>query len=286
MGQRMTADYVDVPYLQRENTEFLARIWDPPKGTTVRGVVLDVHGGAWCDRDRRAGSRYDAALAAAGFSVVAIDFRCGPDYQHPAASDDVNVAAHWARLRAERLTGDSDRIISVGSSSGGHLALLAALTAHVIDGHSVEICVDGKWEKPESIDGRVSGVAALWAPVDPFTRYKYAQSLTTDLGIRLVTNTEAYFGSEETMADASISRILTKEHSTQLPTVWFARAGNDENVPPEMVDELARTYRQAGGIFTLKHYADVPHGFGHFETAETQRFLDDLRCWLIETIES
>ena len=100
MEQQMIVDYADIPYLRRGKKELLARVWNPPTKTVVRGVVLDVHGGAWCDHDRRAGSHYDAALAAAGFSVVAIDFRCGPEHQHPDASTDVSAAAHWARLRA------------------------------------------------------------------------------------------------------------------------------------------------------------------------------------------
>ena len=151
---------------------------------------------------------------------------------------------------------------------------------------ATELYLDGKWEEQESIDGRVTGVAALWAPVDPAARYRYARSLNTDLGKRLTDNTEAYFGSEKSMTDACISRIVTEETTTQLPNVWFARAGKDENVPPEMVDELARTYRHGGGRFTLQHYPGAAHGFGHFETKQTAHFLDDLTCWLNEAIES
>jgi len=286
MGQRMIGDHADIPYLRRGKKELLARVWDPPIGTPIRGVVLDVHGGAWCDRDRRAGSHYDAALAGAGFSVVAIDFRCGPEHQHPDASTDVSAAAHWARLRAKQLTGDSDRIISIGSSSGGHLALLAALRPQSIDAHGTEMYLNEKWEEQESIDGRVTGVGVFWAPVDPFARYMYARSLDTALGKRLVANTEAYFGTEQAMTDACLARIVTEETETQLPEVWFARAGNDQNVPPQMVDELASAYRQAGGRFTLKHYPRAAHGFGHHETKQTQHFLDDLCRWLDGAIES
>ena len=145
--------------------------------------------------------------------------------------------------------------------------------------------VDGKWEEQGPIDGRVTGVGTFWAPVDPFARYMYARSLDTDLGKRLVVNTEAYFGTEQAMTDACLSRIVNEETKTQLPEVWFAQAGNDQNVPPQMVDELASAYRQAGGCFTLKHYPGAAHGFGHLETKQTQHFLDDLCCWLDETIE-
>ena len=94
----MSPQYVDVPYLKRQDTIFLARLWSPPSDTEIKAVVVDVHGGAWCDHDRTSGHFYDKQLAAAGFAVVAIEFRCGPEIHHPAASIDVNDAVQCARF--------------------------------------------------------------------------------------------------------------------------------------------------------------------------------------------
>ena len=81
----------------------------------------------------------------------------------------------------------------MGSSSGGHLALLAALT-----GVSVPF------------------VAAFWPPVDPLARYRYARERIGQPvpdgqsfdGARLVASTEAYFPDEAAMAEASISTVV------------------------------------------------------------------------------
>ena len=87
----------DVPYLKRNGRVLMARLWNPPKNTNPRAILVDVHGGAWCSGDLTAGRHYDEMLASRGFNVVAIDFRKGPKHRHPDASDDVAAAIQWAQ---------------------------------------------------------------------------------------------------------------------------------------------------------------------------------------------
>lgn len=284
MGPVIVPAYVDVPYLKRQDEIFVARVWTPPQSVDRKAVIVDVHGGAWCDRDRKAGYHYDQQLASQGFVVVAVDFRCGPQYCHPDASTDIAAAVHWARLRAEELVGHSAQVLTIGSSSGGHLGLLAALRPQLQDEEGTELWIDGEWVTQSSVDGRVDNVAAFWAPVDPLLRYRYANLLDTRLGRRLSTNTVAYFCDEDAMHDASITRIMSEEPPAHIPNVWFARAGNDKNVPSELVDQLARTYRAAGGSFWLEDYPKCEHGFGHADSEHTQQFVKDLVFWIDSTL--
>ncbi len=284
MGSLIVTEYVDVPYLKRQDTIFLARVWTPPKNVGTKAVIVDVHGGAWCDGNRKAGHHYDRQLASRGFTVVAVDFRCGPNYCHPDASTDVAAAVHWARLQAQQIAENSDQVVTIGSSSGGHLGLLAALRPHLQDERGTELWIDGEWVTQNPINGQVNNVAVFWAPVDPLARYRYASSMDTRLGQRLSANTVAYFRDESAMHDASIVRIMVEEPPTQIPGVWFARAGKDLNVPAELVDQLARTYRTAGGSFQLKDYPNSEHGFGHSDSEQTQQFVEDLICWINTTL--
>src|SRR3954454_5588775 len=88
----------DVVWAQPDGLELLARVYDVPGRATGAHLVVDVHGGAWSSGDRLSGERYDTALACAGCVVVAIDFRMGPTFKHPAGSADVAAAVRWVRL--------------------------------------------------------------------------------------------------------------------------------------------------------------------------------------------
>jgi acetyl esterase/lipase len=154
----------------------------------------------------------------------------------------------------------------MGSSSGGHLALLGAV-------------------RPTPVT--VRAVAALWPPVDPLGRHRFAQRQleTVDEGrlrqlyVGLSGASPAYFGSEEVMASASIARIVRAGEAEALPPVYVARASNDTNVPAEMLDELADAWRGAGGELTLSDFPDAPHAFGHLPSTNTDRLLPELTAF-------
>ncbi len=234
-----------------------------PRTGLAGAVVLDIHGGAWNAMDRTLGQTYDQAVAAAGLTVVAIDFRDGRQARHPAAVDDIAEAVDWV-INHDHLDVDRDRIALVGSSSGGHLALHAALTALP--------------------DLAIRLVAALWPPVDPLGRYRYAETMVgqpVPEGNRLnaaglLASTEAYFGDEATMAEASIAAIVRSGRASQLPPVWVAQAGEDLNVPAELLEDLEAAYGAAGGHLERTTYPGAIHGFGHGDTPAGQQFRRDL----------
>ncbi len=240
--------------------ELLARVYEPSAGRTGAAVV-HVHGGAWAHMDRTHGDAYCRTVAAGGFVVVSIDFRDGRVARHPAAVDDVARAVGWTRQHAVRLRIDPTRVALMGSSSGGHLALHAALT-HV----------------------DVPFVAAFWPPVDPLARYRYARSR---LGVpvpdgqrfhadALVAASEAYFGDEAAMGGASVAAIVRAGQARYRPPVWLVRAGEDLNVPASMIDDLVAAYTDAGGTVALSEYAGEVHGFGHGDHAAARRFRAEL----------
>lgn len=242
----------------------LARVYQPPTGAgALRSgpAVVDVHGGGWSVMDRTLGERYCRAVAAAGFVVVSIDFRDGRVARHPAAVLDVADGVRWVRQHADELGVDPRRVALMGSSSGGHLALHAALT-----------------------EVEVPFVGAFWPPVDPLARYRYAQSkvgLPVPQGqsfdaASLVSATEAYFGDEATMGAASISHLIRCGQARFLPSVWLVQAGADLNVPPTMIDDLVAEYEQAGGLIERTEYPGEVHMFGHGKHEGAVRFQQTL----------
>jgi len=68
----------------------------------------------------------DEALAEAGIVAAAIDFRHAGD-GYPTSLADINYAVRWLKAHAGEYRVDPGRIGLSGQSSGGHLAMLAAM---------------------------------------------------------------------------------------------------------------------------------------------------------------
>lgn len=101
-----------------------------PAGDGPHPVVLMVHGGCWQTEiaDRRLMDWIAADLRARGIAVWNIDYR-GVDRAgggYPGTFRDVAAAADRLRNEAAARALDLDRLVTVGHSAGGHLALWLA----------------------------------------------------------------------------------------------------------------------------------------------------------------
>src|SRR5262249_3633501 len=67
----------------------MARIYQP-MGAGPFPTMLDLHGGAWNAKDRKAEEPMDRAIAMSGVLVVAIDMTLAPEAPYPACVQDAN----------------------------------------------------------------------------------------------------------------------------------------------------------------------------------------------------
>src|SRR5881392_163276 len=104
----------------------MARIYQP-QGPGPFPTLLDLHGGAWNNKDRRAEEPMDRAIAASGVLVVAIDMTLAPEAPYPACVQDANYGVRWLKSKAAGWNGDSSKIGVYGNSSGGHVAELLGM---------------------------------------------------------------------------------------------------------------------------------------------------------------
>lgn len=259
----------DVAWACPNGERLLARIFRPATdGSGAWPMIVNVHGGAWNIGDRTVSEVYCRALARTGVVVASIDFRQGPAHQHPAASIDVLNAMRWAHLHCERLGGSPRSIGLIGSSSGGHLALLASVRPNGAEYRAVPPLIDrdGAERVRDDIDPTVAYVIALWPVSDPFFRYRYARRA----GLKaLATYSEAYYSSEDAMRAASVQRVVTAGEATQLPPALVVQPGEDSNVPIEMTFDLLRAWQSRGGHIEYAYFPDMPHGFGQRPSPET-----------------
>ncbi len=102
-------------------------------------VIVWLHGGGWRLQDRLARPDFDRFYTPRGFAMASIDYRLAPAWNHPAQVNDLRQAVRWLRTNADRFGLDADHIGLWGSSAGGHIAAVAALSGHVdlLPGESV-----------------------------------------------------------------------------------------------------------------------------------------------------
>src|SRR5215469_7862730 len=87
----------DIEYLRHADKPLLARIYRP-RGCGPFALLVDVHGGAWCEKDRTRNAAINEPLARSGVVMVALDFRMPPaDPGYPASVADVNYAIRWCK---------------------------------------------------------------------------------------------------------------------------------------------------------------------------------------------
>jgi acetyl esterase/lipase len=273
----------DVVWATPEGLQLQARIYHPSGNMTASPVVIDVHGGAWSAGDRTSGALHDTALAAEGLLVVAIDFRMGPNFKHPSASADVAAAVRWVRLNAPQLGADAARVGLMGSSSGGHLVMLAGIKPNAAMHRGTPIGdSSGGFAVHDEIDASVSYAIALWPVSDPAARFRYARRA----GIESLQNgTQAYYPDEQAQWDASIPRIVTAGEAEQLPTLLVVQPGFDSNIPQDMTFDLLKAYQARGGKFEYAFYPDMPHGFGHRPSAATDDLVLTMRDFIRRRID-
>lgn len=241
-----------------------------------KGIVM-VHGGAWSANDRHTPAVLCDLLAAAGYAVFSLDFRDGRNGKHPCAVRDIVAGIRHVRANAEALAIDGDAIGLVGSSSGGHLALLSAIQPDAPAHRGTPFFVAESLGEAD-VCAVVSCVAALWPVSDPLVRFRYAMKSRRD---ELVAAHLRYYRDEQHMQDASVQKALAHGEAQSLPPLLLVQPGEDANVPREMTLNLVRQYQSAGGTLRYLFYPGLPHAFAYQASPETTRLAGELR-WFFD----
>ena len=118
--------YANLEYKEVNGEHLTLDAFLPGDAAAPTSAVIFVHGGGWFLRDRDDYRDFALGMARKHIAGIAIDFRLLPDNGWQAQLDDIKDAIRWVRTNHEMLNIDPDRIGIFGSSSGGHLAALAA----------------------------------------------------------------------------------------------------------------------------------------------------------------
>jgi acetyl esterase/lipase len=122
-------------YASPDGMDLLLDLYLPQGAPQPLPLVVFLHGGGWSQGTRTTGPDFKRFFAQDGIAIAAIDYRLTPAVTFPKNAEDVKTAVRWLRANAATYNLDPRRIGLWGTSAGGHLATMAAVThAGLFDG--------------------------------------------------------------------------------------------------------------------------------------------------------
>jgi acetyl esterase/lipase len=205
-------------------------------------VIVHVHGGGWRRGSRRTplpllGAEFYDSLAARGFAVAAIDYRLSGEARFPAPLEDVRTAVGWVQDHAATYGLDASRTFLWGDSSGGHLALLAALTGTKVQGVVA-------WFPVTDLAGLPSDIADAGGVPDAGPDSREAQLLGAPA---------------RSVPDLARDASPVTHVSAGAPPILLMHGAADDMVPPAQSIRLARALSAAGATVELELVPDATH---------------------------
>lgn len=127
---------LNVVYTKVKDWEGKMDIYLPSKDKGPSPVVINIHGGGWNKGVKEAQTGFNTFFKM-GYAVANIEYRLSQQATAPAAVEDTRCALIYLIKNAKALNIDINKIVIMGGSSGGHLALMGGLLAsdHRFDGN-------------------------------------------------------------------------------------------------------------------------------------------------------
>jgi acetyl esterase/lipase len=256
--------------------QLMARIYEPA-GTGPFPTVLDLHGGAWNAKDRKAEEPMDRAIAESGVLVVAVDLTLAPESPYPACVQDANYAVRWLKTKAASWNGNPAKIGIYGSSSGGHVAELLAMRPQ--DPRYNAIPLTGAPKAEASV-----AYVAMRSPIsNTFARYQNAEKLKRS---GMVTNNKTFFVPWDTIHESNPQEILDRHETITKVPFLIMQGALDDNVLPAVQDRFAQTYRDAGGDIQYQLFEGCEHEWVAQPGPQTDRAREMVKAFIARQVNA
>ena len=267
----------EVPFRKTaRGRQLMARIYQP-EGKGPFPVVLDLHGGAWNNKDRSANEPMDRAVAASGVLVVAIDMTLAPEAPYPASVQDANYGVRWLKHKAREWNGDPSTAGILGSSTGGHMGELIAMKPR--DPKYAAIPLP---EAPK-LDATVLYVVSRSPISDPVARFQQAEKMKRE---GMIENSRIYFNPWETIYEGNPQRILERREPARLVPLLIMQGALDDNVLPALQEKFAAAYKAAGGDIKYELFEGSEHEWVATPGPQTDRAREMVKAFIARQLKA
>jgi acetyl esterase/lipase len=219
---------LNVVYTKVKGWEGKMDIYMPPKTNKPTPIVINIHGGGWNKGVKESQTGFNTFFKA-GYAVANIEYRLTQQATAPAAIEDTRCALIYLIKNADALNIDVNKIVIMGGSAGGHLALMGGLLGN--DNRFDNNCKGVKNVKVAAIINKY-GIVDVWD-------WGYGKNLTSKSATRWLGDkaTDQKFA-------ASVSPITYVNKNS--PPVYIVHGDADPTVPYQHSVDLYKKLQNAG----------------------------------------
>ncbi|MFC4262055.1 alpha/beta hydrolase fold domain-containing protein [Ferruginibacter yonginensis] len=236
---------LNVVYTTAKDWEGKMDLYLPPNNGKATAVVINIHGGGWNHGEKESQTGFSTFFKA-GFAVANIEYRLTGKATAPAAIEDTRCALIYLIKNAKELNIDVNKIVIMGGSAGGHLALMGGLLGnnHIFDTN----CTGVENIKVAAIIDKY-GITDVWD-------WAYGPNITSKSAV----NWLGAKSKDEAFAK-SVSPITYVDKNS--PPTFIVHGDADPTVPYQESVALYKKLQDAG---VISQFITVPGGLhGKFE---------------------
>lgn len=117
---------IDLIYTKIDDWEGRMDIYSNPVSQKPTPIVINIHGGGWNHGVKESQTGFTSFFKE-GFAVANVEYRLVDISTAPGAIEDIRCALIYLHKHAKELNIDTRKIVIMGGSAGGHLALMTGL---------------------------------------------------------------------------------------------------------------------------------------------------------------
>ena len=219
---------LNVVYTKVGDWEGKMDLYLPPQGKGPTPILINIHGGGWNHGVKESQTGFNTFFKM-GYAVANIEYRLTGQATAPAAVEDTRCALIYLIKNAKTLNIDVNKIVIMGGSAGGHLALMGGLLAndHRFDGN----CPGVNNIKVAAIVDKY-GITDVWD-------WGYGSNITSKSAVRWLGNKA---NDKEFAKSVSPISYVTRNS----PPVFIVHGDADPTVPYQQSVELHKKLLESG----------------------------------------
>lgn len=264
----------DVEYIKRESGSLYLQVITPINIKDKSPAIVYIPGSAFHKQDVKSKVAQLGLLARKGFAIFMLEYRPSEVAVFPAQILDAKAGVGFVKDNSEKYNVDSNKVFTMGDSSGGYTALMTALTSGV----------DSLEEKRNKVtDTSVKGVIDLYGPTNIATMNDEPSSQDH----RTPDSPEGFLIGQKNVLDNLdiVKPTIVKNYvndNREIPPVLIFHGTNDELVLFGQSCQLNDALINAGREVTFYAVTGAHHGDRQFWSEEVLNIISEFILKIVD----